>query len=263
MSTYKYYQIDTFTNTLFTGNPAGVCPLNKWIDKEIMQSIAFENNLSETAFYVKSGDCFEIRWFTPTNEVNLCGHATLASAFAEFVMLKNTKDTLTFKSKSGDLVVTKNEDYFTLDFPVDKYVKIALSQNLLAPFKELPIEAYKAGADILLVFKDESVIKKMNPSLEKIRNIKARGVTVTAKGTTFDFVSRFFGPQSGIDEDPVTGSTHTYLTPYWSKILKKEVLQAAQLSKRGGVLNCKNNGERIEISGKAKLYLEGIIRIDN
>ena len=263
MRKIEFYQIDTFTNKLFKGNPAGVCPLKKWIDTEIMQSIAFENNLSETTFYVQSENKFEIRWFTPTTEVDLCGHATLAAAFVEFYCKKNKSENIIFNSRSGELSVSKTNDLLTLDFPADNYVKISLTDELLAPFKIHPIEAYEAGADIMLVFENEQIIKNMNPILEEIKKIKARGITVTSKGINSDFVSRFFGPQSGINEDPVTGSTHTYLTPYWSKILKKTTLKGIQLSKRGGTLICKQNGKRVEISGNAKLYLEGSLTIDN
>lgn len=263
MKNIKFYQVDTFTNKLFKGNPAGVCPLDEWIDEEVMQSIAFENNLSETAFYVKSKEKFEIRWFTPITEVDLCGHATLASAFVEFNIKGNTADKIIFNSKSGDLPVSKDGDLLTLDFPTDKYSKINIDFKLIDLFSVKPLEAYKAGSDIMFLFENEEIIKKMKPSLEKMRQINARGITVTAKGNSSDFVSRFFGPQSGIDEDPVTGSTHTYLTPYWSKILNKKSLKALQLSKRGGVLYCKQNDERILISGNATLYLKGEITIDD
>jgi len=259
MKELAFYQVDTFTNELFKGNPAGVCPLNEWIDEVTMQSIAFENNLSETAFYVKKGNVFEIRWFTPTTEVDLCGHATLASAFVEFNMHQNKNTNIIFKSKSGDLLVSNSKGLLTLDFPKDDFLKITLTTVLENLFEEKPTGAYKAGADVMLVFEDEVIIKNMIPSLEKIKRIEARGVTVTAKGKEVDFVSRFFGPQSGIEEDPVTGSTHTYLTAYWSTILNKDIMTASQLSERGGKLNCRLKGQRVEISGEAKLYLEGTI----
>ncbi len=263
MKAIKFYQIDTFTNELFKGNPAGVCPLDEWIDVKLMQSIAFENNLSETAFYVKSKDKFEIRWFTPTTEVDLCGHATLASAFVELSIKENPNDQITFVSKSGDLLVSTKDDLLTLDFPTEEYSKIDLNNDLTAPFQIKPLEAYKGGSDIMLVFENEKTIKEMIPSLNKISQIQARGVTVTAKGDSCDFVSRFFGPQSGINEDPVTGSTHTYLTPYWSKKLNKDSMVAIQLSERGGTLNCKQKGKRIKITGNAMLYLAGEITVGN
>ena len=263
MKTIEFYQIDTFTSELFKGNPAGVCPLDEWIDEKIMQSIAFENNLSETAFYVKSNDKFEIRWFTPTTEVDLCGHATLASAFVEFSIKGNLNNRIIFNSKSGDLLVSIEDDLLTLDFPVVDYTRIDLNYDLIAPFKIKPLEAYKAGSHMMLVFENEIDIKEMTPSLNKISQIKARGITITAKGDSCDFVSRFFGPQSGINEDPVTGSTHTYLTPFWSKKLNKDSMVALQLSQRGGILNCKQNGKRVKISGNAVLYLDGKITVGN
>lgn len=259
MNIIEFYQIDAFTNRVFKGNPAGVCPLKEWIDEKTMQAIAFENNLSETAFYVKANDKFEIRWFTPTTEVDLCGHATLATAFVEFEIKKNKQTEITFYSRSGDLKVSKHNDLLTLNFPIVKFYKIDLSSDLIESFDIKPTEAYKAGNHILLVFDNEESIIEMTPSLDNISQINARGVTVTAKGNSCDFVSRFFGPQSGIDEDPVTGSTHTYLTPFWSERLKKDNLQAKQLSKRGGVLHCELNGERVKISGNATLYLKGEI----
>lgn len=259
MNIIEFYQIDAFTNRVFKGNPAGVCPLKEWIDEKTMQAIAFENNLSETAFYVKTNDKFEIRWFTPTTEVDLCGHATLATAFVEFEIKKNRQPEITFYSHSGDLKVSKHNDLLTLDFPVVQFYKIDLSLDLIESCDIKPTEAYIASDDILLVFDNEESIEQMIPSLDKISQINARGVTVTAKGNSCDFVSRFFGPQSGIDEDPVTGSTHTYLTPFWSERLKKDNLQAKQLSKRGGVLHCELNGERVKISGNATLYLKGEI----
>lgn len=259
MNIIEFYQIDAFTNRVFKGNPAGVCPLKEWIDEKTMQAIAFENNLSETAFYVKTNDKFEIRWFTPTTEVDLCGHATLATAYVEFEIKKNKQPEITFHSRSGDLKVSKHNDLLTLDFPVVQFYKIDLSLDLIESCDIKPTEAYIASDDILLVFDNEESIEQMIPSLDKISQINARGVTVTAKGNSCDFVSRFFGPQSGIDEDPVTGSTHTYLTPFWSERLKKDNLQAKQLSKRGGVLHCELNGERVKISGNATLYLKGEI----
>ncbi len=263
MKTIEFYQINTFNNKLCKGNPAGVCPLDEWIDEKVMQSIAFENNLSETAFYVKYDDKFEIRWFTPTTEVDLCGHATLASAFVEFNIKGNLNDQITFNSKRGDLLVSIKNDLLTLDFPKDEYNKIDISHDLTAAFKTRPLEAYKGSSDIMLVFENETDIREMIPSLDKISQIKARGITVTAKGDSSDFVSRFFAPQSGINEDPVTGSAHTYLTPYWSKRLNKNTMIALQLSQRGGILKCKQNKKRVEISGNATLYLDGKITIDN
>lgn len=261
MKNLEFYQIDAFTSALFKGNPAGVCPLDAWLDEKIMQAIAFENNLSETAFYVTSKNGYEIRWFTPTTEVDLCGHATLACAFVEFEIKQNRRDKISFDSKSGVLSVSKKHDLLSLEFPLDAYTKIELNTELTAPFKITPLEAYKAGSDIMLVFKNEAIIKNMTPALNALKKINARGITVSAKGDVSDFVSRFFGPQSGINEDPVTGSTHTYLTPYWGHKLQKKSMEAHQLSERGGVLYCKLYKAHVEISGHAVLYLEGTIKI--
>jgi len=259
MKQIKLYQIDTFTKSPFKGNPAGVCPLDEWLSDEIMQCIAFENNLPETAFYVNKGSFFEIRWFSPTVEVDLCGHATLASAFVEFKRNKDKTGVVTFYSKSGKLSVSKKEDLLTLDFPIDEFSKINITKELTAPFNFNPIEAYRGSTDIMLVFSNEREIKNMKPILSEVAEIKGRGVIVTARGEEFDFVSRFFAPQSGINEDPVTGSAHTTLIPYWSNILEKKVMKARQLSKRGGELLCELDKGRVKISGNAILYMEGSI----
>ncbi len=260
MKSIEIYQIDAFTDQIFGGNPAAVCPLEEWLDDNLLQDIAMENNLSETAFYVMNGDHYEIRWFTPTTEVDLCGHATLATAFVEFNLKGVSTDELTFKSKSGDLKVTREGENLCLDFPIDKLEKVDLTQEMLRPFQSKPIAAYRGKDDLLLVFESDQEILDMTPSIDLISKIDTRGVLVTAKGTDCDFVSRFFAPQSGIDEDPVTGSAHTTLIPYWSEQLNKVKLSARQLSKRGGKLECeKLNNERVKISGQAKLFLKGEI----
>lgn len=259
MKEIEFYHIDTFTSKTFKGNSAGVCRLNEWIDEKTMKSIANENNLSETAFYVSKKDYFEIRWFTPTTEVDLCGHATLATAFVEFEMYKNKNEILTFNSKSGNLYVKRENNFIQLDFPTDILQKIELNHDLTSPFKEMPIAAFKGKDDIMLVFEDEESIRKMKPRLDLISLIKSRGIIVTSASNKYDFVSRFFGPQSGIDEDPVTGSAHTTLIPYWSKKLNKNELVAKQLSARTGILHCKYEDERVKISGEAVLYKQGKI----
>ena len=259
MNTIPFYQVDTFTNDLFKGNPAGVCPLSDWLPDEKMQAIAMENNLSETAFYVKEGDDFYIRWFTPTVEVDLCGHATLATAFVEFFILGNTNNELRFTSKSGNLFVMKKGDQLELDFPKDNLEEIELTESLITPFQTKPIAAFKGKSDVLLLFGSSSEIENMTPDLHAIKTIDTRGVIVTAKGDDVDFVSRFFAPQAGIDEDPVTGSAHTTLTPFWSPKLVKNNLSAKQLSQRGGELACELVGDRVKIAGAARLYLKGEI----
>lgn len=263
MSKYKLYQVDAFTDKLFMGNPAAVCPLSKWIDEKIMQKIAMENNLAETAFIVKRDEQYEIRWFTPKVEVDLCGHATLASAFVLFNYENHQGDCIEFFSpRSGALNVRRDDKDLTLDFPIDEYYNITISEDIISCFDKKPIEAYKGKTDYMLVFENEADIINIKPQFEFITKLKGRGVIITAKGENIDFVSRFFAPQSGIIEDPVTGSSHTTLTPYWTKKLNKENLSAVQLSERKGYLQCKLSGDRVEISGQARLYLKGDINIE-
>jgi len=236
----KIYQVDAFTDELFSGNPAAVIPLlNDWLDDTIMQKIALENNLAETAFYILKGGLCHIRWFTPEIEVDLCGHATLATGFVLFEYENYPKDIIKFKSKSGILSIKKNRDFLTLNFPADVIQKIELNNELKDCFDIEPVEAYKGKTDYMLVYENEEQIKSIKYDLTKISKVKSRGIIITAPGKTVDFVSRFFAPQSGIIEDPVTGSAHTTLVPYWTKILNKTELTAKQLSKRQGFLKCK------------------------
>lgn len=256
----KLYQVDAFAEELFTGNPAAVVPLEKWIADELMQKIAMENNLAETAFYVNEGSHFRIRWFTPKFEVDLCGHATLAAAHVMFNHENISGNEILFQSRSGELRVAKNGELLTLDFPADPAEKIEFFPELLAGFNIKPLEAYKGKMDYMLVYENETQLRDLQPDFRAISKLKSRGVIVTAKGDKADFVSRYFAPFFGIDEDPVTGSAHTTLTPYWSKRLEKKELTAIQISERTGHLKCVDRGERIEISGKAVTYLEGAIR---
>ncbi|RFS24730.1 PhzF family phenazine biosynthesis protein [Chitinophaga silvatica] len=257
---YKIYQVDAFADKIFKGNPAAVCPLPNWLDDNIMQKIAKENNLAETAFYIKKGNRYEIRWFTPEVEVDLCGHATLASAYVLFHLEGHDSNQINFYSpRSGELPVTKHGEIIMLNFPADTLEEITTPPELLAAFEVKPIAAFKGKTDIMLIFDKEEDIKKMKPSLEEIKKLPVRGVIITARGTNTDFVSRFFGPAVGVDEDPVTGSAHTSLVPYWAKQLHKESFTAIQLSERTGVLTCKLLGDRVEIGGQAKLYLRGEI----
>lgn len=222
-----------------------------------------ENNLAETAFIVKRDEQYEIRWFTPKVEVDLCGHATLASAFVLFNYENHQGDCIEFFSpRSGALNVRRDDKDLTLDFPIDEYYNITISEDILSCFDKKPIEAYKGKTDYMLVFENEVDIINIKPQFEFITKLKGRGVIITAKGENIDFVSRFFAPQSGIIEDPVTGSAHTTLTPYWTKKLNKENLSAVQLSERKGYLQCKLSGDRVEISGQARLYLKGDINIE-
>lgn len=258
----KIYQIDAFADVLFSGNPAAVCPLDNWLDADIMQKIAAENNLAETAFTVPVENGFEIRWFTPTVEVDLCGHATLASAFVLINFEGFTDDKINFFSKnSGTLTVTKNGDLFTLNFPSDSLQKIENLSQFKNCFAHQPIEAYQGKTDYLLIFENESQIVNMKPNFSEIAKINARGIIVSSISENFDFVSRFFGPNCGVNEDPVTGSAHTTLTPFWAEKLGKTKLTAKQISKRGGVLECELKNDRILISGKCKTYLKGEIFI--
>ncbi|MGN6601186.1 MAG: PhzF family phenazine biosynthesis protein [Ginsengibacter sp.] len=256
------YQADAFTSELFGGNPAAVCPLVSWPPDDLMQKIAMENNLSETAFFVWSNDHFDIRWFTPTTEVDLCGHATLASAYVLFHEESFKGDQITFHSKrSGSLTVFRNGNLLTLDFPVDEVTPAELTKELTGGFNFKPLEAYKGKTDYMLLFNNEEEIKNLQPDFQKIAKVNARGIIVTARGNEVDFVSRFFGPAAGVNEDPVTGSAHTTLAPYWSGKLAKKELTAIQLSGRKGYLKCTYLGERVKISGECRLYLKGEIFI--
>jgi PhzF family phenazine biosynthesis protein len=254
----KIYQVDAFTNKVFSGNPAAVCPRNEWLSDAMMQQIAMENNLAETAFYVKQNDQYELRWFTPTEEVDLCGHATLAAAYVLFYHEGFQGDTIPFYSpRSGPLTVSRRGDLLTLNFPTDTYKQIELSEKIFACFDVKPQQAYKGKTDYMLVFENEDVIKNIKPAFHIISNMEARGIIITAPGNKVDFVSRFFAPQTGVHEDHVTGSAHTTLTPYWSKRLGKKSLNAIQLSERKGHLHCVYLNDRVEISGQAKLYMVG------
>jgi PhzF family phenazine biosynthesis protein len=260
---YKLYQVDAFTDKLFGGNPAAVCPLAEWLNDDLLQKIAMENNLAETVFYVQQDNQYEIRWFTPKVEVDLCGHATLAAAFILFHHEGYSRDAIHFYSpRSGALKVSRSSDGLTLDFPVDEFHNIPISNEILSCFDKQPLEAFKGKTDYMLVYEKESDIRDIRPQFDAIAALKARGVIITAKGENVDFVSRFFAPQSGIIEDPVTGSAHTTLTPYWSEKLNKTEMSAIQLSERKGYLQCKFLGNRVEISGQATLYLTGEIYID-
>lgn len=256
------YQVDAFTDTLFGGNPAAVCILEKGLDEKVMQAIAAENNLAETAFVVPKGNDFEIRWFTPESEVDLCGHATLASAHVLFRHMHFDRDKIGFYSPhSAWLYVSKDEDRLHLDFPQDGLSPIVTPALLVEAFGQTPIECYQGKSDYLLIFETQKQIENFKPNLNVIAQAGNRGVIVSAKGDKVDFVSRFFAPQIGIPEDPVTGSAHTSLTPFWAKKLGKNQMTALQLSKRGGQLNCELQGDRVLISGKAITYLVGEIKI--
>jgi PhzF family phenazine biosynthesis protein len=258
----KIYQVDAFTTTLFQGNPAAVVPLEKWLPDSLMQQIAMENNLAETAFIVKEGEGFHIRWFTPSTEVDLCGHATLASAFVLYQYEGFTGDSIRFHSRSGLLTVTRQGELLSLNFPADQLREVELSPELTAGLDPKPVKAFRGKTDYLLVFEREQDIRDLRVDLSLLSAIRARGIIVTAPGDEVDIVSRFFAPQSGIDEDSVTGSAHTSLTPYWARRLGKTKLTAIQLSARKGWLECELIGDRVLITGQAKPFLKGDIMID-
>lgn len=255
------YQVDAFASALFSGNPAAVVPLEEWISDEQMQRIAAENNLSETAFFVKEGGSHHLRWFTPTVEVDLCGHATLAAAHVLFEELGYDETDIVFKTRSGMLSVSKEEQKLMMNFPADEMPKTKAPDVL---FKALGInrtpETYKTD-DWMVVLESEEDVAALNPDMRLLNEVEARGVIVTAPGDEVDFVSRFFAPQSGVDEDPVTGSAHTKSTPYWSNVLGKSELSARQISARGGDLICRMKGDRVEILGEAVTYFKGEITI--
>ena len=256
----KIYQIDAFSKKIFKGNPAAVCPLDSWIDDSLMQKIAAENNLSETVFFVKEDDYYHIRWFTTSSEENLCGHATLASAYVLFEILDYKEKVIVFHSKSGVLKVSKTNDLYTLDFPLNDVSPIPLDEKFTNAFNIKPIEIHKS-IDYLIVFEKEEDIHNLIPNFELIKQFDLRGVIVTAKSSKYDFICRFFDPNCGVPEDPVTGSAFTQLVPYWSNVLKKNEFNAKQVSQRGGEVFAKLNRERVFISGNAVKYLEGEIYV--
>lgn len=263
MKKIKIYQVDAFADKLFSGNPAAVCILEDWISDELMQSIGMENNLAETAFLVPMGDKYGIRWFTPTVEVDLCGHATLAAGYILLRYYCTDNSKVTFNSpRSGDLIVFRQDEKFFLDFPTDTLTPVDGKDRISSYLNCRTIELYKGKTDLLAVIESEKELLSIKPDLSQISTLKARGLIVTAKGDIVDFVSRFFAPQSGIDEDPVTGSAHTTLIPLWSEKLGKTELSAIQLSKRGGYLTCVNKGSRCWIGGELKLFMEGEIIVD-
>lgn len=255
------YQVDAFASHVFEGNPAAVVPLENWLSDEVMQKIALENNLSETAFFIPTEAGFHIRWLTPEAEVDLCGHATLATSHVLFQHLNYREEEIVFQSRSGILKVRKSKGRIVLNFPVSELEEIELPDALSELFQFNPLKCVKGREDYLLVFEKEEDIHQLKPDFQKMNECTTRGIIATAKSNEYDFVSRFFAPAVGINEDPVTGSAHTMLIPYWAKELNKNVLTAKQVSRRGGILHCKNLGDRVEIGGTAITYLIGDIFI--
>jgi len=256
------YQVDAFADRVFRGNPAAVCPLETWLPDATLQGIAAENNLSETAFFVREGNDYALRWFTPSVEVDLCGHATLASGYVVMRFLEPQRERVSFHTaKAGTLVVSRRADMLVMDFPARPAVPAAPPPGLFAALGGAPREVLRAR-DHLVVYGSAAEIAALTPDLAALAKVDCWAVIVTAQGENgVDFVSRFFAPAQGVPEDPVTGSAHCTLVPYWAKRLGKTEFEARQLSRRGGALSCALNGDRVSIAGKAALYLEGRISV--
>jgi PhzF family phenazine biosynthesis protein len=254
------HQIDAFADAVFAGNPAAVVPLDAWLDDSLMQAIAAENNVAETAFFVPDGDEWRLRWFTPEVEVDLCGHATLASAWLISERLQPGRASMRFHTRSGALDVTRAGELLTLDFPARAPLACAPPPTLAAALGKAPREIM-AARDYFCVFASEDDVRALAPDMAALAALDKFAVIVTAPGDGCDFVSRFFAPAQGIAEDPVTGSAHCTLIPYWAKRLRKTRLEARQISKRGGVLTCEDRGARVGISGRCAPYLEGTISV--
>ncbi len=257
----KLFQVDAFATRVFEGNPAAVCPLDAWLDDEILQKIAQENNLSETAFLVKAGEGFSLRWFTPVGEVDLCGHATLAAAHVLFEQLGYNKPEIIFHTHSGDLQVNKTTTGLRMDFPVVNSSKVKPPTPLLAGLNGMPPKQVLAGTDYLVVLESEEQVRNLAPDFYQWLQLDLRGVIVTSMGTKADFVSRCFYPKLGVNEDPVTGSAHCQLAPFWRDVLSLSQFRAQQVSQRGGTLECELKEDRVLISGGCVDYLVGEINI--
>ena len=253
------FQVDAFTADVFGGNPAAVCPLETWLPDQTLQSIAAENNLSETAFFVPAGSGrFDLRWFTPTIEVDLCGHATLATAFVILSKLEPALSSVRFSSASGDLAVERDGELLVLDFPARPPLPIEPPEGIATTLGVEPLQML-AAKSLLAILADEQTVKTLQPNIDAIAKLPADGLIISAPGDEVDFVSRYFAPHAGIAEDPVTGAAHTTLTPYWATRLGKETMQARQISAREGALRCEARGDRVRLAGQAVLYLEGTI----
>jgi predicted PhzF superfamily epimerase YddE/YHI9 len=252
------YQIDAFAQRLFEGNPAAICPLEEWLPDETMQSIAAENNLSETAFFVPSGDGYHIRWFTPVHEVDVCGHATLTSAWVLLNLLDHEAQNLIFQSKSGPLTVRREQRWLEMNFPAQAPSACEIPPAANRAFTVRPRACVK-HQEHMFIFDHEEEVTDASPDLSALRELNLRGVVIAARSGSCDFVARFFAPKYGIDEDPVTGPAFTQLIPYWPDVLGKTRLTARQVSKRGGNVRCVMQGEWVRISGQAVKYMTGTI----
>ena len=257
------YQVDAFASKPFEGNPAAVCPLEAWLDDTLLQAIATENNLSETAFFVPTESGYHLRWFTPSVEVDLCGHATLAAAWVIFNVLGDSAETLAFETRSGQLLVQRNGNDLAMDFPAKIVEPLAMEAEVKAALGINEIEELLISDDIVVVVNDAQLIESLTPDMQQLKHLPGRGIVVTAKGSDVDFVSRWFGPKVGVEEDPVTGSAHTSLAPFWAKKLGKRQLTARQGGARKGALSCEIEGERVIIKGCVAPYLKGVITLPN
>jgi PhzF family phenazine biosynthesis protein len=256
------FQVDAFTSRVFGGNPAAVVPLDRWLPDATLQALALENNLSETAFFVREAAGHHLRWFTPTQEVDLCGHATLASAHVLFELLEPGLTRVEFATRSGTLTVTREEGgLLAMDFPARPPTRCAPPAGLAEALGARPRETLQGSRDLLAVFDTEAEVRALAPDMARLSALEVFAVVPTARGQDCDFVSRFFGPRVGVPEDPVTGSSHCSLVPYWAQVLGKRSLFARQVSARGGELHCEAQGERVRIAGHAALYLEGTLRL--
>ena len=256
----KYYVVDAFASKVFEGNPAAVCILDKWLPDDLMGKIAMENNLSETAFAVKENGGYHLRWFTPEKEIDLCGHATLATAYVIANFVETDAATIRFRTLSGPLIVTREGELYEMDFPGYKLEPVAVTDKMADALGFRPSEAY-LGRDLLCVMEDESQVFKANPDQSKLMELDGLLVHVTAKASEYDCVSRSFAPKCGVAEDPVCGSGHCHIVPYWANRLGKNKLTARQASARGGTLYCKSKGDRVFLGGYATLYAVGEIRV--
>lgn len=254
------YQIDAFTDEPFKGNPAAVCPLQEWLPDDLLQNIASENNLSETAFFVDKGDHFHLRWFTPTLEVDLCGHATLASAYVLYNYLDYNWDSVCFRTQAGDLIISRQGDQLAMDFPAWNAESMDVPDELVQAFAKRPLEALKSR-DCIVLFESQQDILDLKPEFTLLEKLDWLCTIATAPGAECDFVSRVFVPKAGIPEDPVTGSAHSSLIPYWAAKLGKTQMKARQLSKRTGTLHCEYMEDRVKIAGKCAPFMIGTISL--
>ncbi|MDR1832190.1 MAG: PhzF family phenazine biosynthesis protein [Fusobacteriaceae bacterium] len=256
----RQYVVDAFTDKIFGGNPAAICILDAWIPEELMMKITVENNLSETAFAVKTGEKYHLRWFTPGGEIDLCGHATLACAWVILNYLDTAGNAVVFETLSGDLIVTRRGDFYEMDFPAYDLSPVAVTEQMIEALGATPKEAWM-GRDLLCVFEDEAVVRKLTPDLEKVKSLEGLLCHVSASGKDFDCVSRSFAPKLNVSEDPVCGSGHCHIAPYWADKLRKIEITAWQASARGGTLYCRMEGGRVKLGGKAALYSIAELRI--